>query len=234
MKLVKSYKNSDFLMSEEARSVRILCEYLEPRRRLEREKIRNAIIFFGSARLCPRPPHGPDYCKSAAELTERLARWTVENHPAGRRFHIVSGGGPGIMEAVHEGTARVDRKLNVGLNISLPFEQHLNPHVDAARAFEFHYFFMRKFWFMNLAQATVVFPGGFGTMDELFEVLTLVQTGKSRGMPTVLFGSEFWREAVNFKFLLERGLIGEGDLQTFAMVDDVDQAFSYLTGRLKP
>jgi uncharacterized protein (TIGR00730 family) len=234
MKLTKSYKNSEFLMSEEARQVRILCEYLEPKRRLASEGIKNAIIFFGSARLCPKPPEGPDYCQQAADLTERLARWTVANHPAGSRFHIVSGGGPGIMESVHEGTARVDRRLNVGLNISLPFEQHLNRHVEAARAFEFHYFFMRKFWFMNLAQALAVFPGGFGTMDELFEVLTLVQTGKSRGMPTVLFGGEFWKTAVNFKFLLSRGLIAEADLNLFAMVDDVDSAFAYLTERLKP
>jgi len=234
MKLVKSYKNNEFLMSEEAREVRILCEYLEPRRRLAREGIKNAIIFFGSARLGPKPPEGPDYCEAAASLTERLARWTVAEHPAGSRFHIVSGGGPGIMEAVHEGTARVDRRLNIGLNISLPFEQHLNRHVDASRAFEFHYFFMRKFWFMNIAQATVVFPGGFGTMDEMFEVLTLVQTGKSRGMPTVLFGGEFWKRAVDFKFLLERGLISAGDLDNFAVVDDVDSAFDYLTQRLKP
>ncbi len=234
MKLVKAYKNNEFLMSEEAREMRILCEYLEPKRRLAREGINNAIIFFGSARLCRNPPEGPDYCQAAADLTERLARWTVANHPAGSRFHIVSGGGPGIMESVHEGTARVDKRLNVGLNISLPFEQNLNPHVEASRAFEFHYFFMRKFWFMNLAQATVVFPGGFGTMDEMFEVLTLVQTGKSRGMPTVLYGGEFWTKAINFKFLLERGLISASDLEGFAMVDDVDAAFAYLTGKLKP
>jgi uncharacterized protein (TIGR00730 family) len=233
MKLVKAYKNNEFLMSEEARSVRILCEYLEPRRRLEREGIVNAIIFFGSARLTGKPKEGPNYWQAAAELTERLARWTVANHPADRRFHMVSGGGPGIMEAVHKGAARVDRRLNVGLNISLPFEQNLNEHVEAARAFEFHYFFMRKFWFMNLAQATVVFPGGFGTMDELFEVLTLVQTGKSRGMPTVLYGGEFWRKAVDFKFLLKRGLISSQDLKNFQLVDDVDGAFKYLTKTLK-
>ena len=232
-KLVKSYKSNEFLMSEEARSVRILCEYLEPQRRLQREGIVNAIIFFGSARLGPKPKEGPDYFTAAAELTERLARWTVANHPADRRFHMVSGGGPGIMEAVHQGAARVDRRLNVGLNISLPFEQHLNQHVEASRAFEFHYFFMRKFWFMNLAQATVVFPGGFGTMDELFEVLTLVQTGKSRGMPTVLFGGEFWKKAVNFRFLLERGLIAKKDLDNFQLVDDVDGAYEYLTKNLK-
>jgi uncharacterized protein (TIGR00730 family) len=234
MKLVKAYKNNEFLMSEEARSVRILCEYLEPQRRLEREGIRNAVIFYGSARLGPNPPEGPDYWTQAADLTERLARWTVANHPAGERFHIVCGGGPGIMEAIHCGAARVDKRLNVGLNISLPFEQNLNEHVEAARAFEFHYFFMRKFWFMNLAQATVAFPGGFGTMDELFEVLTLVQTGKSRGMPTVLYGTEFWSKAVDFKFLLQRGLISKEDLDNFVLVDSVDAAFDYLTRNLKP
>ena len=236
MNLVKAYKNPDFLMSEEARGVRILCEYLEPKRRFEMEGVRNAIIFFGSARLRRVDPavgeEGPDYYDLAAQLTERLANWTVANHADGHRYHIVSGGGPGIMEAVHEGAARVDRRLNIGLNISLPFEQHVNPHVEPSRALEFHYFFMRKFWFMNLAKAMVVFPGGFGTMDELFEVLTLTQTGKSRGMPTVLFGGEFWRQAVNFELLAQRGLIDREDLKLFAMFDDVDAAFAYLTERL--
>jgi hypothetical protein len=232
MNLVKAYKNPDFLMSEEARGVRILCEYLEPKRRFEQEGVRNAIIFFGSARLSPRPAEGPDYFEAAAELTERLARWTVASHADGSRYHIVSGGGPGIMEAVHAGAARVDRKLNIGLNISLPFEQNLNPHVEAARALEFHYFFMRKFWFMNLAKAAVVFPGGFGTLDEVFEVLTLAQTGKITPLPTVLFGREFWEQAVNFPLLLRRGLISREDLDRFQMVDDVDGAFRYLSGQL--
>ena len=237
MNLVKAYKNPDFLMSEEARGVRILCEYLEPKRRFEMEGVRNAIIFFGSARLRRVDPadggEGPDYYDLATQLTERLARWTVTTHADGGRYHIVSGGGPGIMEAVHEGAARVDRRLNIGLNISLPFEQNVNPHVEPSRALEFHYFFMRKFWFMNLAHAAVIFPGGLGTLDELFEVLTLTQTGKSRGIPTVLFGGEFWREAVNFDLLLRRRLISPDDMNLFLIADDVETAFSYLTGKLR-
>src|SRR5260370_28534027 len=126
------------------------------------------------------------------------------------------------MEASSKGVAQVDRRLNVALNISLPFEQHINEYVTPELAFEFHYFFMRKFWFMKLAEAMVVFPGGFGTFDELFEMLTLVQTGKARRMPFVLFGREFWRETVNFDALARRGLISPGDLDTIFFADTVD------------
>jgi uncharacterized protein (TIGR00730 family) len=228
-KPLKAYKNPDFLMSEEARSVRILCEYLEPEARFRQRKVRRAIIFFGSARLCPKPPSGPDYCSLASDLAEKLAAWTLKEHAPEKRLYFCSGSGPGIMEAAAGGVARVDRKLNIGLNISLPFEQHVNHHVTQELAFEFHYFFMRKFWFMNLAEAMVVFPGGFGTMDELFEMLTLVQTGKARVMPFVLFGREFWQEAVNFEALARRGLISREDLDLLFFADTVDEAYQHLT-----
>jgi uncharacterized protein (TIGR00730 family) len=247
MTLTKAYKNQEFLMSDAARGIRILSEYQEPMWRFERSAVKRAIILFGSARIRPvdpamsahtpaRPlapgvspqPHVPDYYAMASELAERLARWTLETHAVDERYFLCTGGGPGIMEAVGAGAARVDRSLNIGLNISLPFEQHVNPHVDELQAFEFHYFFMRKFWFMNLAQAFVVFPGGYGTLDELFEVLTLIQTRKSRPIPIVLFGREFWDGLIHFERLTERGLISPADAELFLMVDSVDAAFEHL------
>lgn len=233
MTLVKAYKNEEFLMSEEARPVRILCEYLEPARRFEKLGVRNTVIFFGSARLKPGPALGVDYYAAAADLAERLARWTWDHHADGHRFHIVSGGGPGIMEAAHAGAARVDRSLNIGLNISVPFEQHGNPYLADERAVEFHYFFLRKFWFLNLARGAVIFPGGFGTLDELFELLTLTQTGKSATMPILLYGGEFWRRLVDWDFLVDRGLISAEDLAHFHIVDEVDQAFEILKAGLQ-
>lgn len=231
-KPVKAYKNQEFLMSSEARTVRMLCEYLEPLTRLKRNKVEHAIIFWGSARLRPGPAEGPDYFKLASDLAERLARWTVEEHSPESRYHFCCGGGPGIMEASSKGVARVDRRLNIALNISLPFEQSVNDYVAPELAFEFHYFFMRKFWFMKLAAAMVVFPGGFGTFDELFEMLTLVQTGRAQPMPFVLFGREFWNETVNFEALARRGLISPEDLKAITFADTVDEAFAHLSGKL--
>ncbi len=224
MKLTKAYQDREFLMSEEARGVRILCEYLEPKRRFKLAGIDNAVIFFGSARLGAKTP---EY-QAAADLAEKVAAWTVQAHRKRDWHYIVTGGGPGLMQAVHDGAARVDRRLNIGLNISLPFEQHINPHVDRARALEFHYFFMRKFWFLNLARAAVILPGGFGTFDELFELLTLTQTGKSSRMPIVLYGREFWEQAVNLPLLARHGLISPEDLELFTIADSVDEAFALL------
>lgn len=231
-KTVKAYKNPEFLMSREARTVRLLCEYIEPQTRLAKNHVEDAIIFWGSARIRPKPKSGPDYFRLATELSERLARWTVERHEPGKRYHFCCGGGPGIMEASAKGVAKVDRKLNVAFNISLPFEQSVNENVTSELAFEFHYFFMRKFWFLNVAAAMVVFPGGFGTFDELFEMLTLVQTGKAKPMPFVLFGREFWNEAVNFEALARRGLISRDDVDQIHFAETVDEAFDYLTAEL--
>ena len=234
MKLTKAYNNANFLNGDDARSVRILCEYLEPLSRLEREGVTRAIVAFGSARVrrLTEGTTGVDYFHDAAELGERLARWTTDTHTESERYRLVTGGGPGIMEALHEGSARVNRQLNVGIGISLPFEQHGNPYMDARHGFEFHYFFMRKFWFMNLAKAVVVFPGGFGTLDELFEVLTLTQVGKAAPMPVVLYGSEFWKEVLNIPALTRRGLIAAADERMFSYADSVDQAFTLLTAEL--
>lgn len=220
----KSYLNPEFLMSREARTVRILCEYLDTERRFRNLRIQRGVILFGSARLAPESSAYRD----AAELAERIARWTTERHVPDERYHIVTGGGPGIMQAAHQGAARVDAALNIGLNISLPHEEQANPYVASERAVVFHYFFMRKFWFMNLARAAVIFPGGFGTMDELFELLTLTQTGKSSPMPIVLYDREFWTEVMNFEALARRGLISPRDLDLFEYADTPEEAMSLL------
>ena len=227
MAMTKAYKNDAFLNSEKARGIRILCEYSEPEQRFERLGVHKGVIFFGSART--RSVDGRrDFYREAADLGERLARWTVDTHPENERFHLITGGGPGIMQAGHEGAARVDRRLNIGLNISLPFEQHVNPHVDDDHALEFHYFFLRKFWFLKLARAAVIFPGGFGTLDELFELLTLTQTEKSAPMPIILYGKAFWTDLIKFDALVEHGLISPEDVLLYSVQDDVDSAFECL------
>jgi uncharacterized protein (TIGR00730 family) len=161
----------------------------------------------------------------AAELAEELTKWSM-NLPEQdmRRFIICSGGGPGIMEAANRGAHNAGGK-SIGLGISLPFEQGVNEYTPDKLKFEFHYFFVRKYWFVLMAKALVAFPGGFGTMDELFETLTLVQTGKvTDAPPIILFGSEFWNRVVNFDALVEWGTISPEDLQLFTIVDTVEQA----------
>ena len=230
MKLPKSYLNPEFLMSPSARTVRLLCEYLDPEQRFKELDIRRGVILFGSARL---PPDSPAY-RDAAALAELLARWTVHAHAVADRYYIVTGGGPGIMQAAHEGAARVDAALNVGLNISLPHEEQANPFVDDRRSVVFHYFFMRKFWFLNLARAAVIFPGGFGTMDELFELLTLTQTGKSSPMPIVLYDRAFWQDTINFEAFARRGLIRPEDLDLFSYADTPEEAMDQVVVGLPP
>lgn len=224
----KSYLNRDFLMSPEARTVRLLCEYLDPEKRFRELGVNRGVILFGSARL---PKDSPSY-RDAAELAERLARWTSARHALAERYYIVTGGGPGIMQAAHEGAARVDAALNIGLNISLPHEEGSNPFVDPMRSVVFHYFFMRKFWFLNLARAAVIFPGGFGTMDELFELLTLTQTGKSSPMPIVLYDRAFWDETINFESFARRGLIRREDLNLFTYANTPEEAMAQVLAGL--
>lgn len=230
MKLTKAYENRDFLMSPEARAIRIQCEQLEPELRFRALGVQRAVVIFGSARLVQES----QTCRDAADLAERIARWTVATHALPDRYYLCTGGGPGIMQAVHEGSARVDRALNIGLNVSLPHEEIPNPHLDVGRAVEFHYFFMRKFWFMNLARAAIIFPGGFGTLDELFEVLTLIQTGKSGPMPIILFDRKFWDETINFAALARYGLIRPTDLDLFRFADKAEEAFELLLSGLDP
>ncbi len=229
-----AYEKPEFLHSSEARSVRILSEYLDPLREFRIHQIHDTIVFFGSARI-PAPedagfashPLGR-YYQDCRELARRLTEWSMSLRDTERKFVVCTGGGPGIMEAANRGAHDADG-FSVGLNIGLPMEQNPNPYISNHLSFEFHYFFMRKFWFAYLAKALVVFPGGFGTLDELAEVLTLVQTQKLRkSMVCLLYGTEFWRKILNFDALVEMGMISPADLNLFTFSDDVDHAFEVL------
>lgn len=255
-KPVKAYSNLDFLQSKDARQLRILAEYLEPESRFQHYKIDDTIVFMGSARLKPRDVAEANLRKAEAgegeiplarakhdlwmsqhyenarELARRLTDWSKELDDTERRFVVCTGGGPGVMEAANRGASEA-KGMNVGLSITLPLEQHENPYVTRELGFEFHYFFMRKFWFTYLAKAVIFFPGGFGTLDELFEILTLLQTRKvTKRMPIVLFGSEFWRETINFDALVKYGTINEEDKQLFTITDDLDEAYEIVTREL--
>ncbi len=259
----KAYDNPRFLHSAHARSLRILGEYLEPQSRLRLQKIRSTIVFFGSARSVPEeeykerlvelraqwknePGITPAIMEQRAQSFHRLSFYYHEAEklaakvaahyqqmPDPRDRHVVcSGAGPGMMEAANRGANKIGAKT-LGLSISLPHEQGVNRYLDPPYTFEFHYFFMRKYWFVYLARALVAFPGGFGTFDELFECLTLVQTQKiRRKLPILLYGSEFWNSVVNFDMLVRWGVISAEDLSLFKICDDVDEAFNYLTEQI--
>lgn len=226
--LPRAYRNREFLDTVDARPLRILSEYLHPLSHFKQENIRDTIVFFGSARTFEASSMG-HYYKDARKLANRLTRWSDGLGETTRRFVVCSGGGPGIMEAANRGAAEAGGKT-IGLNIGLPFEQRPNPFITPNLNFEFHYFFMRKFWFAYMAKALVVFPGGFGTLDELTEILTLTQTEKLRKkFVIVLYGSSFWKEVLNFPALVKYGVISESDLDLFQYADDVDTAFKILT-----
>jgi uncharacterized protein (TIGR00730 family) len=260
-----AYLNTEFLKSSEARILRILSEYLEPASRLRHHRVRDTIVFFGSARsvspetaalrlesLKQRIAEAGQATaeleaeQSRAEYAVKLARYYAEAMELARRvtewskgltghhhFIICSGGSGGMMEAANRG-ASLARGKTIGLNIQLPFEQGVNPYVSRDLVFNFHYFFMRKFWFVYPAKALVVFPGGFGTMDEMFEVLTLIQTKKPhKTMPVILFGRDFWEEVIDFDALVRWGVVSPHDLDIFHLTDSVDDAFAYLTGQLE-
>jgi uncharacterized protein (TIGR00730 family) len=247
----KAYHDERFIESRDARSLRILAEYLEPLARFQRHGVQDTIVFMGSARLksreaaeaalaaAKRTGEGLDaattavelsvYYEAARELAHRLTRWSKNLDHDERRFVICTGGGPGIMEAANRGASEA-RGLNIGLTISIPNDEFDNPYVSRELHFHFHYFFMRKFWFVYLAKAVVLFPGGFGTLDELFEILTLVQTRKMRKrVPIVLFGAKFWNEIVNFDALVRYGTISPEDLQLFHRTDSIDEAYEIVT-----
>jgi uncharacterized protein (TIGR00730 family) len=214
---------------KEARALRILAEYLEPKSRLEAEEVEDTIVFFGSARI----RHGSAWYEAARSLAFRLTQWSKGLDPATqRRFVVCTGGGPGIMEAANRGASEA-RGRNVGLTISLPREEAVNPHVTRELSFHFHYFFMRKFWLAYMAKAVIVFPGGYGTLDELFEVLTLVQTKRmTKHMPIVLFGTEYWHEVINFDALVRHGTIDAADVNLMHHTDSVDDAYEWLIHQL--
>jgi uncharacterized protein (TIGR00730 family) len=213
--------------SPDARGLRLLAEYLEPLAVFRREKLRDTVVFFGSARVTEDGPLG-QYYKDARTLARLVTEWAQQFIDGSYRFVVCSGGGPGIMEAANRGAADAKGKT-VGLNIGLPFEQFPNPYITPELSFEFHYFFMRKFWFAYPAKALVVFPGGFGTLDEMFEILTLVQTQKlAKKITVLLYGSQYWKEVLNFDALVKWGTISPDDLNLFQYADDPEAAFDLL------
>ena len=247
-----AYENPDFLNGADARGVRILSEYLEPLSRFRQQRIQDTVVFFGSART-PSPeqvsgaplagldihPHQGHldpateqemvrYYEDARRLAYLLTEWSLGLQSNRHRFVVTSGGGPGIMEAANRGAAEAGGKT-IGLNIRLPFEQHPNPYITPELSFEFHYFFMRKYWFAYLAKGLVVFPGGFGTLDETFEILTLSQTHKlAKKTGIILYGSEYWKKAINLDFFVEKGTISPEDRDLFQFADTPEEAFTLL------
>jgi uncharacterized protein (TIGR00730 family) len=227
-----AYLNQQFLNSPDARALRILAEFLEPLAHFRREKVRDTVVFFGSARIREDGPL-KEYYDDARTLARMLTEWSSQFTNSTYRFVVCSGGGPGIMEAANRGASDAKGKT-VGLNIGLPFEQFPNPYITPELSFEFHYFFMRKFWFAYLAKALVVFPGGFGTLDEMMELLTLCQTQKlAKQITILLYGSKYWKEIINFDALVKYEMISPEDLSLFQYADDPQTAFDILkTGLL--
>ena len=253
---MKAYKNPEFLNSSHARTLRILSEYLEPQSRFDHYNVTDTVVFFGSART-PSADQAQAmleraeadgkadeiesarmqvkisrYYEDARELARLLTEWSKGLDLTERRFIVCSGGGPGIMEAANRGASEA-AGISIGLGISLPMETTDNPYITRELSFEFHYFFTRKFWFVYLAKAMVVFPGGFGTMDELFELLTLIQTGKiNKKMPVVLYGDEFWSDVINLDALVRWGTISKEDLKLLRRASTPHEAFEFLRDEL--
>jgi uncharacterized protein (TIGR00730 family) len=253
-----AYQNQGFLNSPDGRILRILSEYQEPLARFRREEIQDTVVFFGSARF-DSPDHATHklhllekpgsaelanqeeqirraqaavkmarYYEEARRLAYLLTQWSSQIPSRRHRFVVTTGGGPGIMEAANQGASEAGGKT-IGLNIRLPFEQMPNHFITPSLNFEFHYFFMRKFWFAYLAKALVIFPGGFGTFDELFEILTLAQTEKlAKKILVLIYGSEYWNNLINFQAMVDAGTISPEDLELFRMVDTPEEGFEFL------
>ena len=248
-----AYLDGEFLESSEGRPIRILSEYLEPLRRFREQKIQDTVVFFGSARvdsreraeralktLRARGVNETDaqfqaelnrskkhvewarYYEDAREVARRLTAWSVSLRAEHHRFVVTSGGGPGIMEAANRGAHDVGAK-SIGLNITLPREQFPNPYVTPELCFTFHYFAIRKLHFLLRARALVAFPGGYGTLDEIFEVLALAQTRKLQPVPVILVGESYWRQVFNPQFLIEEGVIEPEDRDLFWFAESADQ-----------
>jgi uncharacterized protein (TIGR00730 family) len=228
-----AYKDDAFLDSDDARPLRILAEYLQPMAAFRRENVADTVVFFGSARLAQDGPLGR-YYDDARELARLLTAWASSLPANCARYVVCSGGGGGIMEAANRGAADAGGR-SVGLNIGLPHEQRPNPYITPELTFEFHYFFMRKLWFAHLARALVVFPGGFGTLDEMTEILELAQTGKlARRIPVVLYGQSYWNEIIDFEALVRHGMIDAEDLKLFSYADDPKTALELLQQQMAP
>jgi len=218
------YYDKKFLGGMGGRPLRILAEYLGPLETLNKNNIIDTIVFFGSARL----KEDNKYYKMASELSYKLTKWNLEKYKEGNRYIITSGAGPGIMEAANKGANKAGGR-SIGLGISLPFEQTNNKWITKELNFIFHYFFMRKFWFIYKTKGIVVWPGGLGTLDELFDILTLIQCKKiTRKIPIILFGSEFWDDLINWDRMIENQTISKEDKELFITIDTIDDAYNYL------
>ncbi len=231
-----SFHDAEFLDSLEGRTLRILSEYLSPMTRLDKAKINSTILFLGSAKADPTSADSAfyRYYWEAEELAYLLARWAIGlRKPSGKDFVVCTGAGPGIMEAANRGAMRAGGKT-IGMNISLPQPQSPNPYITPELAFSFHYFFMRKFWLTYKAKAVIAFPGGYGTLDEFFEIVTLLQTSKisKKEMVLVLYGGDYWRDLIKFDSMVEKGAICAKDLDLFRIVSTPREAFTYLKKRL--
>jgi uncharacterized protein (TIGR00730 family) len=257
-----AYMDPEFLDSEDGRPLRILAEYLEPLRRFKAQGIQDTVVFFGSARIHSRESaqseleqlerrlgltasvddldvarhrKAVEWSRSYEEartLARVFTEWTQTLQTPLHRFVVTSGGGPGIMEAANRGANEAGGKT-IGLNIRLPFEQGANPYITDGLHFEFHYFFMRKFWFAYMAKALVIFPGGFGTLDEMFEILTLVQTEKlERRIQIILYGTDYWDPILNLEPMADWGAIGPGDSELVRRANTPEEAFQLLQGHL--
>ena len=223
------YYDEKFLGSMSGRPLRILSEYLGPLNTLQINKIKDTIVFFGSARLKEKN----EYYQKTRKLAFKLTKWSMGKYKDEHRYVITSGGGPGIMEAANRGANEAGGK-SVGLGISLPFEETNNKWITKRLNFVFHYFFMRKFWFIYKTKGIIYMPGGFGTLDELFDILTMLQTNKiSRKIPIVLFGSEYWDGLINWDRMIENKTISRSALNLFVILDSVDDVFDYLVQNMQ-
>ena len=233
MEKFRFYNDKKFLGSKAGRPLRILSEYLGPLSTIQRNKIKNTIVFFGSARIQDKEDTEINkYYQKAKKLSYKITKWNIRNHNS-NKYVITSGAGPGIMSAANEGAKEAGGK-SIGLGISLPFEQTNNKWITKGLNFVFHYFFMRKFWFIYITKGIIIWPGGVGTLDEFFEILTLLQTKKiTRKIPIILFGKDFWEGLIDWDRLISNNLISKSDLDLFVILDSVDEAFDYLVKNMQ-
>ena len=219
-----AFYNKDFIISEHGRPIRIMSEFLASKAILDDNEIDKTIVIFGSARTNPQGK----YYKAANDLAFKLGQWAKNQK---KKYAICTGGGPGIMEAGNKG-AKEANAPSLGFCIELPFEQSTNPYVDKNLDIQFHYFFLRKFWFLLKSAAIITFPGGFGTLDELFEALTMLQNRKTDNVPLILFGTEFWKSLVNWQKFVDEGMIDKEDMDFIKFSDNVDDTFEYIKNKL--
>ncbi len=232
----QSFRDPEFLESLEGRTLRILSEYLSPMTRLDKAKINSTILFLGSAKADPTNADSAfhRYYWEAEELAYLLAKWAIGiKTPKGKDFVVCTGAGPGIMEAANRGAMRAGGQT-IGMNISLNQPQDSNSYITPELSFSFHYFFMRKFWLAYKAKAVIAFPGGYGTLDEFFEILTLLQTSKisKKELALVLYGGDYWRDLIKFDSMVKKGAICADDLSLFRIISTPREAFTYLKKRL--